>query len=585
MALTNTTGVFSGLDTGQLVQQLIAIERQPIAALTAKKGSYQAKISTYGSIKSALSSLRSTLTNLDSDKILSYTASSSDTSILTASALSTASAGTYSLVVSKLATTQKLYSTTFATSNAEVADLSVNTTQKLRIGVGSAAPVDITINSTNNTLTKIKDAINAAGAGVTATISDGGFTVDGTNNTIAFSNGASLTATLTAGTYTGAALAAEIKRALEAANGTGDTYAVTYDTTNGKFSIANSTGNTNAIILEWGSLSTTAESLLGFSATNQSVVVGATTTGDSAVGGYRLFLTSNSTGTVGRIAIKVDEDNDGTFEESTGETDTTALSRLAFNPAYSGAGAVSGGTANLTQSTAAVDASFTLDGFTYNRSSNTVTDLLTGVTLNLLKEASSTTVTLTVAKDKGSVTSNVNAFIGAYNKAMGLVRSMSLQKDGQSVLLGADGTARSIMASLRGALTTTYAGKTLASLGVSSDLSGNLSLNSSTLDSAMASDLSGVINSIDAMAAALDTSLKDYVLTGIPARTDGLNRSIRDIDSKIEQINKRVVIQEQTLRRKFLMMEQLMGQFQSSGNFLTQAFNKIGTGSGGGNNS
>ncbi len=577
-SLTNTTGVFSGLDTDSLVKQLMAIERQPIAALTTKKSSYQAKISTYGTIKSALSSVRTALANLDSAKILNMSASSSDTSILSASAASNASPGTYTLTVSKLATAQKLYSTTFATSNAEVADLSVNTTQKLRIGVGSGTPVDITINSTNNSLTKIKDAINAASAGVTATISDGGFTVDGTNNTIVFNDGLSRTATLTAGTYTGAALAAEIKRSMEAANGSGDTYAVTYDTTNGKFSIANSSGNTNAVDVEWENASTTAESLLGFSATNHPpIAVSASSTSDSAVGGYRLFLASSATGTVGRINIKVDENNNGIFEEAA-ETDTTALSRLAFNPTYSSAGAVTGGTANLTQSTVAADASFTLDGFTYNRSSNTVTDLLTGVTLNLLKEASSTAVTLTVSKDVASITNNVNAFVGAYNKAIGLVRSVSVQKNGQSVLLGADGTTRSILSSLRGALTTSYAGKTLASLGVSSDLTGALSVNTAVLDKAISSDMTGVINSLDAMAAALDVSMKDFVLTGIPARTDGLNQSIKSIDSKIVAIDTRVNIKEQSLRRKFLTMEQLMGQFQSSGNFLTQAFSQLSSG-------
>lgn len=583
MALTNATGVFSGLDTGQLVKQLIDIERQPIAVLTAKKGNYQAKISTYGTIKSSLAAVRTALANLDSTKILTMSASSSDTSILSASAAATASAGTYSLTVSKLATAQKLYSTTFATSNAEIADLTVNSTQKLRIGVGSGAPVDITINSTNNSLSKIKDAINAAGAGVTATISDGGFTVDGTNNTIVFDDGASRTATLTAGTYTGASLAAEIKRALEAANGSGDTYSVSYDTSNGKFSIANSSGNSNPIDLQWENASTTAESLLGFTAADQgALVVGSSVTSDSAVGGYRLFLTSATTGTVGRINIKVDEDNDGTFEESTDETDATGLSRLAFNPTYSGVGAVTGGTANLTQSTTAVDASFTLDGFAYNRSSNTVTDLLDGVTLNLLKEATSTTVTLKVSKDAASISGNVNAFVGAYNKAMGLVRSLSVQREGQSVLLGADGTTRAIMSSLRGALTTTYAGKTLASLGVSSDLSGVLTVNSTVFDKAVSTDMTGVIESLDAMAATLDVSMKDFVLTGIPARTDGLSQSIKSIDTKISEIETRTLIQEQTLRRKFLTMEQLMGQFQSSGNFLTQAFNQLS--SGGGNN-
>jgi len=576
MPLTSTTGIFSGLDTGSLIQQLIAVERQPVKAMQDKQANYQAKISTFGAIKSSLSSLRTTLANLDTSKIISMGATSSDTSVFTAEAASTAVAGTYAVKVTNIASAQTIYSTTFSGTTAQVADLSVVSSQKLRIAVGNASPTDITVDSTNNTLAGLRDAINTAAIGVSASIVDGGFTVDGTNNTLLFNDGTDRTATLTAGTYTATTLAAEVKRAMEAANGGSDTYTVTYDSTNKKFTVGNDSGNTNPIDMLWEHASTTAESLLGFSATDHAAVAAASSaTGESAVGGYRLFLTSSNTGTTGRISLKADENGNGIFEEATAETDTTGLSRFAFNPSYDSSGAVSGGTANLTQSKIAVDASLVMNGLTVSRSSNTITDLIDGVTVNLLKDSAGSTLNLTVRKKTEDVATNLNTFITSYNKAMSLVRGMSIAKDGKAVLLTGDGTARGAMASLRAATTGKYSGNTLASYGVSSDLNGLLSLNTTVLNAALTADSSGVLATIDAMAAALDTSLKDYVLTAIPAKTTGLGNSIKTIDSKIANIDRRLAIDQAALQRKFVTLEKLTGQYQQTGNFLTQQFKSL----------
>ncbi len=575
MAITSTTGIFSGLDTGSLIQQLIAVERQPVKAMEDKKANYQAKISTFGAIKSSLSGLRTTLANLDTSKIISMGATSSDTSVFTAEAAATAAAGTYAIKVTNIASAQTIYSTTFSGTTAQVADLSVVNSQKLRIAVGNASPTDITVNSTNNTLAGLRDAINTAAIGVSASIVDGGFTIDGTNNSLLFNDGADRTATLTAGTYTATTLAAEVKRAMEAANGGSDTYTVTYDTTNKKFTIDNNSGNTNAIDMLWEHASSTAESLLGFSAADHDpIAIGAAATGETAVGGYRLFLTSSNTGTTGRISLKVDEDSNGTFEEAA-ETDTTGLSRFAFNPSYDSSGLVSGGTANFTQSAVALDASLVMNGLTVSRSSNSITDLIDGVTLNLLKDSAGTTLNLSVRKKTEDVATNLNTFISSYNKTMGLIRGMSIAKDGKAVLLTGDGTARGALASLRAATTGKYSGNTLASYGISSDLNGLLTLNTTVLNAALSANSAGVLSTIDAMAAALDTSLKDYVTTAIPAKTNGLTSSIKTIDSKIANIDRRLVIDQAALQRKFITLEKLTGQYQQTGNFLTQQFKSL----------
>jgi flagellin-like hook-associated protein FlgL len=104
----------------------------------------------------------------------------------------------------------------------------------------------------------------------------GEFVVDASNNTI-YENGAP--ATLTSGTYTGAALATEIGTQLNAIQAG---HTVTYDAATMKFTIANATGNT--INLNWSDPKATAGSLLGFNAQDKGLATGTSTTSDVQAG-------------------------------------------------------------------------------------------------------------------------------------------------------------------------------------------------------------------------------------------------------------------------------------------------------------
>lgn len=579
MAVTTSTGLFSGVNTDQLIQQILSIESQPIAGLKQKSSGYQAQISSYGSIKSALTKLQDSLANLKSSAIYTIGATSSDTSSLTASATSSASEGTYNIKINNLATAQSIYSTTFASEDAAVADLSSNATQKLQIQVGNGDPATITVDSTNNTLGGIRDAINSADIGVTASVVNSGFVVDGTNNTIVFNDGTDHTATLTAGTYTADALAKEVKRALEDANSGTDTYSVSYDNTTHSFQISNNSGNANSIDLAFENSSTTAAGLLGFTATDHAAIaVGSNMSGDNAVGGYRLSLSSDNTGTGGRIIVKVDENNNGTYGESTSETDTTGLSQLAFNPSYDASGDVAGSVSNLTQSVAGVDASFVVNGLTVTRSSNTVSDLINGVTLDLLDSTGSNTVSLKVAKNTKDILSNVKSFIGAYNSANQLVRSLTVPTNGKGVLFTGDSTANTILNTLRNATTTSYAGQNLAVLGLSHQQDATLTVNDSVLQSAIDSNLQGVIDTFDSMAASLDPTIGSFIDNAIPARTEGLNKSVDNVNKQIQDIQTRVATMQASLQAQFSAMETLMSKFQQDSNVLTQLLGQSNSG-------
>lgn len=199
----SSPGVGSNLDVNSIVSQLMAVEKKPLTKLAQKEAGYQAQISAYGNLKGALASFQSTVNALSAmSKFQAVTATPADATVLTASASSSAVPGTYSLNISKLAQAQSLVATGQASMTTAVG-AAVDTTLTFDFGTISggtftaydgvagtggtyagstftsngAGVKTVTISSTNNSLQGIRDAINNAKIGVTATIvNDGGAT-------------------------------------------------------------------------------------------------------------------------------------------------------------------------------------------------------------------------------------------------------------------------------------------------------------------------------------------------------------------------------------------------------------------------
>jgi flagellar hook-associated protein 2 len=166
-----------------------------------------------------------------------------------------------------------------------------------------------------------------------------------------------------------------------------------------------------------------------------------------------------------------------------------------------GVTASGGGFADQIQ--AAQDAAMTVDGTSVTSASNTVSDVIPGVTLDLESATSgSNTVTLTVTKDTSGVTSAVNSFITAYNALHDYLETQeSVSADGtvsSTAYLFADTTLRSLNTELDGLISGASAsGDTgassavayLSQLGVSLTSSNDLELSDSTaLSTALSSD-------------------------------------------------------------------------------------------------
>ena len=189
MAAISSPGVGSGLDVTGMVNSLMAAEQAPLTALNKQKNSEQAKISAYGNIKNSLSQLQSNLKQLSDPNLLqALSATSSDNSVLAASTSKDASAGQYQIEVSQLASSQKL-----ATSGQSSLQTSIGTGSisfdfgsisggQRQNGQYSGASFSsnglgiktLSIDAAHSSLSGIRDAINAAGIGVTASIVNDG---------------------------------------------------------------------------------------------------------------------------------------------------------------------------------------------------------------------------------------------------------------------------------------------------------------------------------------------------------------------------------------------------------------------------
>jgi flagellar hook-associated protein 2 len=183
MASITASGIGSNLDVNSIVSQLMTIEQQPLTALDRKEASYQAQLSAYGSLRSALSGFRDASNTLaQAATFSSWLAAPSDATLYNAKATSGASIGSHTVEVKTLAQSQRLRSGTYpATSDT----LGSGT---LTIEFGSYAAGAFTANAERGTrtitipasaqsLAGVRDAINAAKAGVTASIVN-----DGTGN-------------------------------------------------------------------------------------------------------------------------------------------------------------------------------------------------------------------------------------------------------------------------------------------------------------------------------------------------------------------------------------------------------------------
>jgi flagellar hook-associated protein 2 len=175
MATITSLGLGSGLDSEGIISALMSVERRPVTLLAEQTTEIKTQLSSVGKIQSLVAAMRDKASAIGGVSLWGQTTvTSSDSTAIGGFTTTGATPGRYSVSVSQLAASQTV---TMANAVASSSSTIGDGTLQIELGswdgttfTGDGSPVTITIGSDETSLSAIRDKINAAGAGVTATI-------------------------------------------------------------------------------------------------------------------------------------------------------------------------------------------------------------------------------------------------------------------------------------------------------------------------------------------------------------------------------------------------------------------------------
>lgn len=191
--------------------------------------------------------------------------------------------------------------------------------------------------------------------------------------------------------------------------------------------------------------------------------------------GERLVLNAADSGAGNGFVVDVSDD-DGN------DTDNSGLSQLAFNASAS----------NQSATRDAADSELVVNGLTITRESNTLTDVIEGVTLDL-KETTSTAANIAISSDTGAVRKKIESFVGAFNSLQSQITQLSgyNAETRQGGVLQGNAVVRNINSNLRRLVTDTLGAlegrsvRSLADLGIITKRDGTMEIDSQRLSDAL----------------------------------------------------------------------------------------------------
>lgn len=465
MASISTLGVGSGLALGDILDSLTAAQKQQLTPISNQQSSYTAKLSAYGTLKSALESFQTANTALNKADLFTATSTTSSSTAFTATTSGNAIAGKYTISVSQLAQAQTLTTGKTQTSNEKIANVDSTITIQQGDGKTNKKPVTIDISAANSSLNGIRDAINKADAGVTASIIN--------------------------------------------------------------------VGN----------------------------------------GEYRLSVTSKETGAANAMTISV-------------SGDTALQSFMGYN------GISSDKTQGMTESVPAQDAKLKVNNVDIVNSSNTISDALENITLNL-NNVTTDNQTLTITSDPSKAKKAITDWVDAYNSLQDTFSSLTkyvavdvgadAQSSSNGALLG-DTTLRTIQTQLKSILSNTASSssiKTLAQVGITSDPStGQLKVDDDKLTAGLKNSSAGIKDLLvgdgknTGMTTTIATDLTSWLSsTGIiQAAKDGVSKTLNNLTEQYNATSARIDSMVARYKEQFTQLDVMMNSLNSTSSYLTQQF-------------
>ncbi|QSX77617.1 flagellar filament capping protein FliD [Agrilutibacter solisilvae] len=279
-------------------------------------------------------------------------------------------------------------------------------------------------------------------------------------------------------------------------------------------------------------------------------------TGDD---GAHLVLNAVDSGSAGALKIAASGGDGG-------------LSALAYQPPAA---------TQMTVAAPATDAIVKVDGIERTSSSNTLTDLIGGVSLTLTKAEPGTTRELKIASDPSAQRSSAKSFVNAYNGAMGAIGTTTAYNTSTQVAaaLNGDAMVRGASRELRDIVSDNITD--LKSLGITINKDGTLKLDEATFDAAVAKDpgvAARLFGSGDGtMAFRLDAALDRLLDDGgmIDSRSDGLENRTRSLQKQRDALDFRMTQVEARYRAQFTALDAMVTKLQNTSNFLSQQLSSL----------
>lgn len=463
MASVSTLGIGSGLKLADILDSLTTAEKAQLTPITKQQTSYTAKLSAYGTLKNSLEAFQTANTALNKADLFTATTTSSSSSAFSATTTGGAIAGKYTISVSQLAQAQTLTTRNTQPDN-KTAIASADSKITIQQG-GDKKPVTVNISAADSSLTGIRDAINKANAGVSASVIN--------------------------------------------------------------------VGN----------------------------------------GEYRLSITSTETGSDNAMTLTVSGDAD-------------LQSFMGYNGTSTDAGN------GMLESVTAQNALLKVNNVDIENSSNTISDALEDITLNLT-DTTTGNQTLTITKDTSKAETAMKTWVDAYNTLQDSFASLTkytkvdVGTDSQDTSNGAligDSTLRTIQTQLKGMLSNTTGGtnfKTLSQVGITTDpMTGKLELDSAKLKTTLAENPTAVKDLVvgDGKKTGITTTMSSNLTNWlsskgiIQAAKDGVSKTLNSLTEDYNNTSTRIDNIVAQYKAQFTKLDVMMSKLNTTSDYLTQQF-------------
>lgn len=463
MASVSTLGIGSGLKLADILDSLTTAEKAQLTPITKQQTSYTAKLSAYGTLKNSLEAFQTANTTLNKADLFTATTTTSSSSAFSATTTGGAIAGKYTISVSQLAQAQTLTTRNTQPDN-KTAIASADSKITIQQG-GDKKPVTVNISAADSSLTGIRDAINKANAGVSASVIN--------------------------------------------------------------------VGN----------------------------------------GEYRLSITSTETGSDNAMTLSV-------------SGDAALQSFMGYNGTSTDAGN------GMLESVTAQNALLKVNNVDIENSSNTISDALEDITLNLT-DTTTGNQTLTIIKDTSKAETAMKTWVDAYNTLQDSFASLTKytkvdagtdsQDTSNGALIG-DSTLRTIQTQLKSMLSNTTGGtdfKTLSQVGITTDpMTGKLELDSTKLKKTLAENPTAVKDLVvgDGKKTGITTTMSSNLTNWlsskgiIQAAKDGVSKTLNSLTEDYNNTSTRIDNIVAQYKAQFTKLDVMMSKLNTTSDYLTQQF-------------